>query len=80
MTNCMIVNKEKLTLIFRMSSLSLKRQQTAEEEENLLVEVFFLPTGGYGTREAAAGKEMLGLCTFNTQLVLSLLFSVNCFT
>lgn len=48
-----------------MSSLFLKRQQTAEEEENLLVEVFFLPTGGYSTREAA-GKEMLGLCIFKT--------------
>lgn len=80
MTNCVIVNKEKLTLIFKMSILSLKRQQTAEEEENLLIEVFFLHTGGYGTREAAAGKEMLGLCIFNAQLGLSLLFSVNCFT
>lgn len=63
-----------------MSSLSLKRQQTVEEEESLLVEVFFLPTGGNDTREAAAGKEILGLCVFKTRLVLSLLFSVNCFT
>lgn len=63
-----------------MSSLFVKRQQTAEEEENLQAEVFFLPTGGYGTREAAAGKAMLGLCVFKARLVFSLLFSVNCFT
>jgi len=43
-----------------MSGLTLKSQQTAEEEDNLLVEFFFLATGGYGTRQASAGKEMLG--------------------